>query len=138
MKNKKCLGIDFGDQQVGLAYNVGEIIYPCGVIRQYKSLNRLILQLKEITQENEIKLLVFGLPFGINASDTPQVLRIKSIAQRIAQGVEIPFVFQDESFTTFEAQNWLRENEMMHLSHLTDHEVAAIFILKRYLGAQMT
>jgi len=138
VKNKKCLGIDFGDQQVGLAYNVDEIIYPCGVIRQYKSLNRLIFLLREVSKKNEIELLVFGLPFAIDSQDTPQVSRIKSIAQRIAQGVELPLVFQDESFTTFEAKNWLRENEMIDLTHLTDHEVAAIFILKRFFGVEMT
>ncbi|MBD3327734.1 Holliday junction resolvase RuvX [Candidatus Peregrinibacteria bacterium] len=126
--NKKILAIDFGDNNVGLAVSddAGMIAFGKGVIKDYNSLKNLSVKIKDIIEEDKISRIVFGLPLGLEENSTAQVERLRRIGKKLAEAVNVPIFFIDESFSSFEARQKFG-------SKYSEHELAAMSFLQKYL-----
>ena len=134
-KNKgKILGVDFGEKHVGLADcdESRSLVFGRGVLENYKSLENLFRMIKAYCDDNNIDLVVFGVPTGGIGEDTMQTERYKKIGKKLEVYLEnIKVEYQDEAYSTFEAQKLLHDNP--GASGYTDHELAAVAILERFL-----
>ncbi len=96
------LGLDLGGRKVGIAKGDVQlkIAVPLVVI-EYKNQSDLACKLASIIKENQIGGLVIGLPGeGCKAKFTEYVDGLS---------LDLPFIFEDETYTTKIANNMLAE-----------------------------
>ena len=91
----KALGIDFGTKRVGLALSDRSNI----IASPYRTLNYvsekdLITQLETVVSENDIEILVLGLPINMKGEDTVQTKKVRNFKE-ILSTLQIPIVFED-------------------------------------------
>ena len=130
----RILGIDYGDSRVGLALSdpTKTIASPYRTISN-EGKERLLHKLNNIIIENDIEILVLGLPIGLNGKDTQQTEKVREFAVAI-QVMKLPIYLQDERLSSQSAAKSLREQNIKtgHNKHLGDERAAAIF-LQQYL-----
>ncbi|MEC7850368.1 MAG: Holliday junction resolvase RuvX, partial [Candidatus Neomarinimicrobiota bacterium] len=103
----KALGIDFGTKRVGLALSDRSNI----IASPYRTLNYvsekdLITQLETVVSENDIEILVLGLPINMKGEDTVQTKKVRNFKE-ILSTLQIPIVFEDERLSSVSAINSL-------------------------------
>lgn len=128
------LGIDFGKKRIGLA--LGQLIPKgAGVIDGTKSLKEVIEAIKQICLENEVSGVVIGLPKKPSGSPGELAEDIKIFAGKLKEATGLPIHFEEEGFTSVEAEEILKESgkNYSRKSGKTD-EMAAILILEQYIN----
>ena len=130
----KALGIDFGTKRVGLALSDRSNI----IASPYRTLNYvsekdLITQLETVVSENDIEILVLGLPINMKGEDTVQTKKVRNFKE-ILSTLQIPIVFEDERLSSVSAINSLilQNVKTGHNKPEIDKTAAAI-ILQQYL-----
>lgn len=139
MKNKgKILAIDFGWQYVGLAVTDADrtVVFGKGVIKDFGSLAKLFVKIADFCGKEEVVQVVMGVPTAEDGKQTEQSERMLGIGKKLEAALEgIPVEFEDESFTSYEADRFLRSVKVKNSERKdTEDEMAAILILKRYLA----
>ena len=142
MKNRgKILAIDFGRKTVGLAVSDEDqaMVFGRGVIKDYKSLAHLFGKIRSFCEKEGVIEVVMGIPVGRDGEDTPQTERIRGFGEKLQEYLgDIPVEFEDESFTSFEADEFL--DKILHIRGRerkeSVDELAAVLILKRYLDIE--
>lgn len=131
----RILGLDVGDKTIGVALSDPMLIaaQPYETIKRSKAkfdLNRI----EEIVNENDVSLIVVGLPKNMNNTMGPQSMKVISFVDLIKKRIDIDIVYQDERLTTVQSESVLidmnvrRENRKSHID-----KIAASFILQTYL-----
>lgn len=133
----KILAIDYGKGSFGLAVcdEGRQMVFGRGVMKNKKGLSFLLEQLNTFCVQEGVVEIVVGLPLGIEGQDTEQTKRIRHFAEKLKDKVNLPVSFQDESFTSFEAGQMLKELGVHPQNRKQDEdELAAVLILQRYLS----
>lgn len=130
------LGLDIGDTRIGVALSdaLGIAAHPlCTLTRKNRKVD--LIAISDLVSIHKVERVVIGLPISLDGSIGVQAQKIEKFAQRLAHVIEIPIEFQDERFTTAEAEEILRElnKDTKAQKELTD-EVAAVIILRDYLN----
>ncbi len=134
----RVLGLDIGEKRIGVAVSdpSGTVATPLKVVdaRQAFGDGREIVALVE---EYGAELIVVGLPLSMDGSVGPQAQRVRAAGTRLAQFVQVPFVFYDERLSSAEA------NRAMSSAGVSDRDkrgsvdmVAASLFLQSYLDAR--
>lgn len=140
MENQKILAIDYGSSKIGLAVSDRDrtMAFGRGILRP-KNKYEAFLSIKNLILEENIGKVIFGLPLLSDGEDTKQSLNIRDFAKQLMEflsnnGVEILLDFIDESFSTFEAGNILRDLQVDYKKKKeTEDELSAIILLNRYI-----
>ena len=125
----KVLGIDYGRAKVGLALGDtnGGLAEPWKVVR-VASVDKLIKKLKAEVESEQIEKIVVGLSEGKMAEET------KSFGRRLESALAIPVVFEDETLTTLDAQNFTIEAGINRQKRKSlEDAYSAALILQNYL-----
>jgi len=124
----RILALDVGDRRVGIAVcdEEGLIASPLTVL-QRASKAQDFARLAQLVREQEVGFLVVGHPLNEDGSAGPQARRIERYAEALQEalrreGLDLPMVLWDESFSTQRAQE--------------ANAVAAAFILQDYVQAR--
>lgn len=142
MNKNKILAIDFGFKNVGLAVSdaTWELFFGRGVVKGKKKLVEVFDEIKNIIISDEVGIVVFGVPNSLSDEGFLwQESRMLNIGNKlknylIENNIFVEFFFEDESFTTFEATKELFDIHKFGIkSNLSDHEMSAIIILKRFV-----
>lgn len=114
----KILALDYGKQRIGVAISdPGQsVAFPRETIRE-NHLNRI----GTLIEEEEIELLVVGIPLSLSGEETPQTTETREFIEKL-RDFNIPIELMDERWTTIQA----------NLSG-GDDSVAAQIILKTHL-----
>lgn len=129
------MGLDVGDKTIGVALSDPLFI----TAQPYETIKRTkakfdIDRIEKIFLENDISLIVVGLPKNMNNTMGPQSMRIISFVDLIKKRIDTEIVYQDERLTTIQSESVLidmsvrRENRKAHID-----KIAASFILQTYL-----
>ena len=130
----RALGIDFGTKRVGLAISDRSNI----IASPYRTLNYvsekdLVAQLETIVSENDIKILVLGLPINMKGEDTVQTTKVRNFKD-ILSTLQIPIVYEDERLSSVSAINSLTlQNVKTGRNKPEIDKTAAAIILQQYL-----
>jgi putative Holliday junction resolvase len=112
-KNKKILAIDFGTKITGLArFCEGRDMspYPYDSLK-YVNDDRLISEILNIVKESSTEIAVLGVPKLLDGTETSMSKKIRDFGQKLEDKLgSIPLYFQDESLSTFEAEERMRES----------------------------
>ena len=129
------LGLDVGDTRIGVALSdaLGVAAHPlCTLTRKNRKVD--LIAISDLISIHKVERVIIGLPISLDGSIGTQAQKIQKFAQRLEHVIDIPIEFQDESFTTAEAEDILRElnKDTKAQKELID-EVAAVIILNDYL-----
>ena len=125
------LAIDYGSKHVGFALGDDEIgiASPFRIIEN-KGPEQLFSQLKTLVKDEVIDAIVVGMPL-LGTSDMRQRTEVEGFVRVLKEHVSIPIHTYDESFTSQEAQQRLKDT-----GQKKDHAVAAMVILQSYFDSQ--
>lgn len=107
---QRILGIDFGEKRIGLAVSdpEGQLAVPLATVRRTSD-SQAIRQIIEAALQQEIGLFVVGEPLNLDGSRGPAAARASSFARKLAAESGLPVEMTDETLTSVEAEERLRE-----------------------------
>lgn len=112
-KHKKILAIDYGTRTVGLALfcaDRGPSPVPCDTLT-YHGDDRLIKDILDVVKEASIDIAVLGIPRLLDGQETTMSRKISAFGEKLAEKLAgVPLYFQDESLSTFEAEERMKES----------------------------
>ena len=100
-KKSRLIGLDLGTKRIGVAIcdEKRSVATPLKVIN-YIDLSSLILELKEIISENNIKAIVIGNPLNMDGSSGPSSQSVKDKILNLSKKIDIPICLWDERLST--------------------------------------
>ena len=104
----KCrlIGLDLGSKRIGVSICDEKqlIATPLKTITR-NTLNELIVELKVIIDENNIKGIIIGNPLNMDGSSGRSVQSVKDTSKKIEENINIPICLWDERLSTVGAFN---------------------------------
>ena len=107
----RTLGIDFGERRIGLALSdpEGRWALPWQIIERsndYETIGRIL----SLIEQESVRALVVGEPRQLaDGAPSPGARRARSFGERLARASGLPVEWIDETLTTVEADERLRE-----------------------------
>ena len=102
----KCrlIGLDLGSKRIGVSICDEKqlIATPLKTITR-NTLNELIVELKVIIDENNIKGIIIGNPLNMDGSSGKSAQSVKDTSQKIEENINIPICLWDERLSTVSA-----------------------------------
>jgi len=100
-KKSRLIGLDLGAKRIGVAIcdEKRSVATPLKVIN-YIDLSSLILELKEIISQNNIKAIVVGNPLNMDGSSGPSSQSVKDKILNLSKKIDIPICLWDERLST--------------------------------------
>jgi len=137
MNNKplRILGIDPGRKRVGLAIGDSRFRIATGYKTvEYKGKKNFINVLHSIVKEEEIDLVVIGLPKNMDGTEGESANFSRRLAELIKRNLNLNVEFVDERLTTEEAIRQIHQAEKkVGKSKETIDMLSAAIILQSYL-----
>lgn len=108
----RFLGIDYGSKVVGTAlYHWGRDPFPMPFERIIvKSESQVFTRLKQIASDELIDIIILGVPYMVDGRETELSKKIKSFGQELSRLTGIVVLEQDETLSTFEAQERMKNS----------------------------
>jgi putative holliday junction resolvase len=132
---QRILAIDFGEKRIGLALtDPMQIIAKPYQTVQFQSNAHLLETLLQIIREQDVSLVILGLPIGSEGQETKKTLEVKKFGSFLEKSLPVPMQYWDERFSTAEANSELKKMgyDFMKAREFVD-AVAASLILRSYL-----
>ena len=137
IENKHILAIDYGQKFTGLSnFKVGNdpFILLYGRIK-YDSDEQLIAEILKIIEDEFIEILVLGIPFFTDGTESTMTKTVKSFAEKLIKSTDCQVFLQDETLSSFEAQDRMKNDPRFNFQvDMTQIDaVAASIILEDFL-----
>ena len=133
---KRILGIDFGEKRIGLAVSdaEGQFAVPLETVRRSSDI-QAIRQIIGIALRRQVECFVVGEPLNLDGSRGPASDRVSSFARKLAAESGLPIEMTDETLTSVEAEERLREAGIDPRRHPEKVDAtAAQILLQQYLN----
>ena len=135
----RALGVDFGQRRVGLALSDATrlIAQPFKTLNNTGDISKLVRELCELIELNEVTQLVVGWPLRLNGKEGLQTRRVGRFIESIQAVNATPIATWDERLSTVAAERALIEGRLERRARrdVVD-QVAASLILQSWLDAQ--
>lgn len=136
----KILGLDLGTKSLGMAFSNREQTLALPYLNftfppAYYALARA--KVVEVVTDNEVSAIVIGLPFNEDGSKGERAASVERFVSDLSKVLTIPIYFQDERYSSIEAEENLRAlgYSTTKIKTLVDQEAAKV-ILQTYLNKQ--
>jgi len=131
---RRVLAVDFGDARTGLAATdwTGSIAVPLPRI-DARDPAQVVRAVVELVRERDTQVVVLGMPLLLDGQAGQRAQRTAAFKTLLQQGLTVPVVAVDESHSTDEAHERLKDGGLKakRRKDLAD-SVAALVILERY------
>jgi len=132
----RSLGLDIGDRWIGVAMSdpQGILASPLTIIRrtdESSGINAILA----IIDQNQVGMVVAGLPLSMNGSIGSQAEKVQGFVQELSAHTKVPIEYRDERLTTVEAQRLMKMTRKGRKDR--DDAVAAALILQEYLDEKI-
>ena len=132
----KIMGIDYGDARTGVAVSdlLCTIVGSTTVVPS-RNTEKAIADIVRIAKEQQVGLIVVGLPRNMDGTEGPRAELCRGFAQQVREASGIEVTMWDERRTTVEAHNILSQHNYHGKKRKdTVDAVAASLILEGYLN----
>lgn len=128
------LGIDYGKKRIGLA--LGQMLpNGVGVLDGTKKMEETIASISLICRENDVDKIVIGMPILPSGDKTELSFEVEKFGLQLTKATKIPVVFEEEQFTSTEAEDILRRSgHVINKKTGSIDEMAAVLILEQYIN----
>ncbi|MDO8591719.1 MAG: Holliday junction resolvase RuvX [bacterium] len=127
----EILALDVGTIRVGIARASTRARLP-EPLKTVKT-EEAIEQLRKIVKENEVKIIVAGLPRNLSGEDTGQTRWVRDWVAQAKAELGVDFYWQDEALTSVQAIS----NKQKAISNADEHSLAAAIILADFLSTDI-
>jgi len=105
----RFMALDVGEKRVGIAVSESGLLAAPHSVLHRKSKKEDFDYLQRLVEELKIDRIIIGLPYSLTGEEKmgPQARRIKRYADALAQSVDAPLEFFDESYSTVDAETYL-------------------------------
>lgn len=131
----RIMGLDVGEKRIGIALSDPlKIIAGGHSVWQRKSWSQDLEYIKQLSLDQEVSLIILGLPRNMDGSIGPKALEIQKFARRLGDYTGIDIAFWDERLSTVAAEKVLLEADVSRSKrkNVID-KLAAVTILQNYL-----
>lgn len=135
---RRVLAVDLGDRRTGLAATdwTGTIVVPLDAIVARDDAER-IAAIAAVVAERESQLVVVGMPLSLDGGEGPRAQRTRAFVEKLRTRVTIPVDTVDESHTTDEAHERLKDMGVRAAQRKkVADSIAALVILERWRDGQ--
>ena len=132
----KYIAFDIGDKRVGVAVSdpFCEFAMPLETYHR-KNFIKDIEYLAKLAKDRFADVIVCGLPLNFDGSKCLQTEKTISFVEELKKHTQIPIVFEDERFTTKQAERDLIFGDVKRADRkLYIDKVAATYILETYMA----
>jgi len=129
---KSILGLDVGDQRVGVAAASLASRLPRPVITLLRD-DGFFAALQGIVEAENTEAIVVGLPRGLSGQHTAQTAAIEAFANELHEHCDLLIHFQDEAVTSKQAEAELEARRKPYKRGDID-ALAATYILEDFLA----
>jgi putative Holliday junction resolvase len=131
---RRILAVDFGDARTGLAATdwTGAIAVPLGRI-DARDDAAVVAAIADMVRERDTQVVVLGMPLTVDGTPGQRAVRTAAFRARLQAALRIPVEAVDESHSTDEAHERLKQGGLKasRRKQVAD-SVAALVILERY------
>jgi len=126
------LALDVGEVRIGVASAnlITRLPVPWGAIDRSTNPANIINSL--ISSDNIVAIVV-GLPRNMDGQETKQTQAVRAFVNELEKKVHLPFYFQDESLTSVQAEEELKQRKSRYNKGDVD-ALAATYILSDFLN----
>ena len=134
----RIMGLDVGEKRIGIALSDPlKIIAGGHSVLERSSLPADLEHIKQLCLNNEVGLVVVGLPRNMNGSIGSKALEIQKFAEELKDYIGIDLAFADERLSTVVAERVLLQADMSRSKRKkVIDKLAAVTILQNYLDGQ--
>lgn len=138
MQYSMKMGLDYGKARIGVAFS-NLFIASADHIYKTKSEEEDLAYFSNLIKSRGIDLVVFGLPLNADGSTCEMTAVVRDFAGKLQEKSGAEIAFQDERFTSFEAEELLKEAKIKweKRKEFLD-KVAAQIILQNYMDQNPT
>jgi len=132
---QRILAVDYGEKRIGLALSDPLHLFatPYKTISN-SSLQEVIDQLQQIITEQEVGLVLVGIPLSVDGNTTAKTIETQNFFQSLRNNLSVEVKEADERYTTSEANALLKEKGLSWKEARKQIDAfAACLILQRYL-----
>lgn len=138
LEKRHILAIDYGRKYTGLAthrVNIDPIIIPFGRL-PYLNDKSLVQQILKVIEDEFIDIVVLGVPLFTDGTESTMTKTIRKFGEELKAAVNIPFYLQDETLTTMEAEDRMRNDPRYNfqVDYSKIDAVSATIILEDFLN----
>lgn len=139
----RVLGIDYGERRVGMALSdpTRTLASPLSTLQRRKGKRPPLQRLEEVARENDVGILVVGLPLNLAGEDTPWSREVRSVGEALSARTGCPVHFVDERMTSVRAERAVRGSGLSRGERERKERIdagAATFILQAWLDRERT
>jgi putative Holliday junction resolvase len=131
---RRILAVDFGDARTGLAATdwTGAIAVPLGRIDAHDDAV-VVAAIADMVRDRDTQVVVLGMPLTVDGTPGQRAVRTAAFRARLQAALRIPVEAVDESHSTDEAHERLKQGGLKasRRKQVAD-SVAALVILERY------
>ncbi len=135
----RILALDVGTKTIGIALSdeTGTIASPQKTLMRQPGKRKDAQALQEMVLQYDVATIIVGLPLQSDGSVGKQALFVQDFVATLRNYLRIPLYFQDESLSTWEAEQPLIEagRTRQERKEILD-SLAASLILQRWLEVQ--
>ena len=129
------MGLDYGKARIGVAFSdLSGTIASADHIYRTQTEEKDLLYFANLIKDKSVDLVVIGLPLNADGTESEMSMVVKEFAQKLEKFANVKIAFQDERYTSFEAEEYLKEAGIKweKRKELLD-KVSAQIILQDYL-----
>ena len=137
MQYSRKMGLDYGKARIGVAFSdLSSTIASADHIYKTQTEEKDLLYFDKLVKEKNVDLVVIGLPFNADGTESEMSAVVREFAGKLAKQTGVKVAFQDERYTSFEAEEYLKEAGIKweKRKELLD-KISAQIILQDYLDA---
>ena len=127
---EEILGLDYGEKRIGVSISRlnKKMAIPHSII-QYRDIEVAFDKIKKITENNNIKLIVLGIPKTLKNEIGFKAKEVLSFKEKLSKNIKIDVELEDERLSTIQALNSIdRKSKNKYVD-----DSSATIILNNYL-----
>jgi putative Holliday junction resolvase len=132
----RLLALDYGTRRIGAALSdpLRILARGWGLIEREKEGEAHLDTIRSIIEDEQVTAIVLGLPRNADGSEGPMVTAVRAFGARLEELTGLPVHYSDESYSSLEADEILREKHRDPKKRKAERDViAAQIILRHYL-----
>ena len=135
--NHRLLGLDLGTKTIGMA--TSDLTRQIATPRHTLARTKFTVDARELLEfaaQEQIGLLVLGLPLNMDGSEGPRAQATRAFARNLAKLSHLPLVYWDERLSTAAVTRTMLEADLSRAKRADNvDKLAATYILQSLLDA---
>ena len=129
MQYSRKMGLDYGKARIGVAFSdLSSTIATADHIYKTQSEEQDLQYFAKLIAEKSVDKVVFGLPLNADGTESDMSQVVRNFAEKLKTLTNVETVFQDERYTSFEAEEYLKEASSIFCNFFLSIKFSFIFL----------